>query len=1210
MNVSTIMSRLLAATVICTCSLAAQTLQNPILFVTQVPTPNDSATVSSLFGNHNPSMMDAPRGGALWIRYADGTTRNLTLAGGYGVSGLQGAGAIAVREPSVHWNGTKAVFSMVVGGALSQGDTTTFTWQLYEITNFAQGGTPVITKVPNQPIGFNNVSPIYGTDDRIIFTSDRTRTGETYLYPMFDEYKGTPTNGGLWSLDPSTGNLFQLDHSPSGDFSPFLDSYGRLLFMRWDRLQRDRNADFDALGTGVKGTFNYTNESITGTPQYNVRGESFPEPQGSRTDLLAGTNMVGMEFNQFFPWQINEDGTTPETLNHLGRHEMRQGINRAINDDSNVIIFAFQTSGRANQKPIGNFMQVKEDPLIPGTYYGTDALQTGTHSAGEIVSITAAPTLDPNQTVVTYVTNRITLQTTPEGGTPNPNHSGFYRNPLPLADGKLIAAHSTDTHADKNLGTRGYPTSRFAFRLKTLKKVGADWVSDQSLTAGISANITYWDTDTLVHYNGTLWELDPAEVRARTRPARRSTALPLPETQVLTEEGINEARFRLYLTRNNLAVAVSRDVTHRDALDHQQPFYLRIAGTQKQSANPVGKIYDVSHMQFYQGDLIRGLGLTSPTGTPKHGRRILAVPMHDAVTENPPLTGAPVGGVKLGNDGSMAGFVPARRATSWQLTSPTMAPVVRERYWVTFQPGEIRVCASCHGTNDGAPNPINPIPQNKPEAFRELLRFWKGHTWPAATTLRSPANDTSGTTISGTLVWNTSAQATSQHVQLATSADFATPSLDLPGLATTASPFAALAEGTQYYWRVRGENDYGDGAWSETWSFTTLVTNPLAPIAPTLRAPANNSLGHLVKDTLVWDAVPAAATYNIQLSTKADMSTPILDATGVTETTNIASGLNAGVRYFWRVSAVNGNGTGPWSEVWNFTTSMLAPSLRSPADNSGGRHSVDTLTWGSITGATKYHLQLSTKSDMSLPLLDRNDVVTTDLQVSGLLPFTRYYWRVAGDGDAGMGPWSDVWSFTTSLAAPTLLTPSNGATEVPYSGVLLWDTLHGAESYHLQLSAVPSFATTLIDQMGLGGATAPYAGLAATTTYYWRASGSAAGYDGPWSDVWSFTTSTLPSSVPATTGNAATSLELHPNPFSSGTTITFTLPRAGHAQVKVYNLLGEELTTLLDRESEAGDHTLLFTTKLANGDEIPSGLYIVQLEFDGVRNAQSLRLVR
>ena len=60
---------------------------------------------------------------------------------------------------------------------------------------------------------------------------------------------------------------------------------------------------------------------------------------------------------------------------------------------------------------------------------------------------------------------------------------------------------------------------------------------------------------------------------------------------------------------------------------------------------------------------------------------------------------APPGSVRLADDGSMAAFVPARRAVTWQLTDASGVPVVRERYWLTLQPGEVRVCASCHGVN-------------------------------------------------------------------------------------------------------------------------------------------------------------------------------------------------------------------------------------------------------------------------------------------------------------------------------------------------------------------------------------------------------------------------------------------------------------------------------------------------------------------------------
>lgn len=72
----------------------------------------------------------------------------------------------------------------------------------------------------------------------------------------------------------------------------------------------------------------------------------------------------------------------------------------------------------------------------------------------------------------------------------------------------------------------------------------------------------------------------------------------------------------------------------------------------------------------------------------------------------------------------MAAFVPAQRAMTWQMTDSAGEGVVRERYWLTFQPGEIRVCASCHGLN--TTNQANELtPTNKPEALRDLLFSWR-----------------------------------------------------------------------------------------------------------------------------------------------------------------------------------------------------------------------------------------------------------------------------------------------------------------------------------------------------------------------------------------------------------------------------------------------------------------------------------------------------
>ncbi len=685
--------------------------RNSVLFVTQVPVRADFTTIGSVFGNHRGDLNAVARGGDLWIRYADGTSKNLTKIAGFGVDGFQNAKAIAVRDPSVHWDGKKAVFSMVIGAPEKQYEYKDYYWQLYEITGLGQSEIPVITKLANQPLEVNNISPIYGTDDRIIFTSDRSRSGERHLYPQLDEYEEAPTVTGLWSLNPADGNLKLLNHAPSGDFTPSIDSFGRVIFTQWDHLQRDQQADADRSGDSY-GTFNYASEAAN-AQRLNNRDEVFPEPRDSAQ--ITEPNLNRHTFNQFFPWTILEDGSESEVLNHLGRHELAGYMAQSFNDDPNLVEF-YKQYPRTNLNEITNMLQIKEDPTRGGRYFGVDAPEFYTHASGQIISLEAPPSLNADSVQVTYVTHRDTAGYTEEGQTPSPNHSGHYRDPLPLADGTLIAAHTAETHA-----TGGKYAGNYDFRLKTLKKFGQHWVADQPLTTGINKTISYWDPDKKVDFSGPLWELNPVEVRARPRPARRTLALEAPEQLMFQQAGVDINKLRAWLVQNNLALAVARDVTTRDDLDKQQPFNLQVPGGVKTIGGP-GKVYDVSHLQFFQADQLRGLGGTTE---PRAGRRVLAQVLHDQNTlaNNPTLSG-PAGSVAIAKDGSMASFVPARRAMTWQLTDGAGKGVVRERYWLTFQPGEVRVCTSCHGMSD-KDQAGRAAPTNSPQALLQLLQQWK-----------------------------------------------------------------------------------------------------------------------------------------------------------------------------------------------------------------------------------------------------------------------------------------------------------------------------------------------------------------------------------------------------------------------------------------------------------------------------------------------------
>lgn len=93
-----------------------------------------------------------------------------------------------------------------------------------------------------------------------------------------------------------------------------------------------------------------------------------------------------------------------------------------------------------------------------------------------------------------------------------------------------------------------------------------------------------------------------------------------------------------------------------------------------------------------------------------------------------------------------------------------------------------------------------------------------------------------------------------------------------------------------------------------------------------------------------------------------------------------------------------------------------AVRLKSPASATTGVERNPTLSWHEVAGAQRYHLEVAV--DAGFTVLSFSDTSITDLSaaVGQLAPSTRYWWRARANNDAGWGPFSAAWTFTT--AAP------------------------------------------------------------------------------------------------------------------------------------------------------------------------------------------------
>ncbi|MDZ7764852.1 MAG: T9SS type A sorting domain-containing protein [Melioribacteraceae bacterium] len=70
----------------------------------------------------------------------------------------------------------------------------------------------------------------------------------------------------------------------------------------------------------------------------------------------------------------------------------------------------------------------------------------------------------------------------------------------------------------------------------------------------------------------------------------------------------------------------------------------------------------------------------------------------------------------------------------------------------------------------------------------------------------------------------------------------------------------------------------------------------------------------------------------------------------------------------------------------------------------------------------------------------------------------------------------------------------------------------------------------------------------------------------------------------------------YPNPFNPSTTIKFTIPQSGFVSLKVYNILGQEVKTLLSKEINTGAYSVDWNGTNNYGDQLSSGVYFYRIE--------------
>lgn len=436
---------------------------------------------------------------------------------------------------------------------------------------------------------------------------------------------------------------------------------------------------------------------------------------------------------------------------------------------------------------------------------------------------------------------------------------------------------------------------------------------------------------------------------------------------------------------------------------------------------------------------------------------------------------------------------------------------------------------------------VIPLDQaNRQGTMSEVRAFNLGYNQIPA--LIKPEN-ASTPTFTPTFQWTAVRGASLYRLQYSTDPTFNTNYTTIDTRNTTYTPQMTLQNDVNYYWRVRAISGNSLSEWSAHWSFRKQWY-----IQPVLLTPVNNY--QLTRFPFFsWTPVPGAAYYRIEVDLNDDFVSPILAEVTANPyyMPRYYTG-DYGVRY-WRVIPFDrNNNRGRESNVFSLTSSYdhMTPQQVSPLyyyDPNVFPSPDDTLEmnpfedrtvalpifqWQRVTspfptgGTFPQAYRLEVTSD---PLFFNVDwsVDTENTSATPLLDeFTPlagvdYFWRVCPLDHLGgtclvssvgspLPLWSQVWrarfdtgQMLTPLAgsAPAPLRPTAGTEQVEHTPLFEWWPLIGADSYQIQISLDPTFASRIISDTVSYPAFAPRTVIAQRHvlnrlnygTYYWSVRG-------------------------------------------------------------------------------------------------------------------------
>ena len=209
-----------------------------------------------------------------------------------------------------------------------------------------------------------------------------------------------------------------------------------------------------------------------------------------------------------------------------------------------------------------------------------------------------------------------------------------------------------------------------------------------------------------------------------------------------------------------------------------------------------------------------------------------------------------------------------------------------------------------------------------------------------------------------------------------------------------------------------------------------------------------------------------------------------------------------------------------------------------------------------------------------------------------------------------------IWEvYKATTTAPNLLFPGNDSTLInPDTTLVLdWDSTITATSYRLLISNDSLFNTVAYDTI-VTVSSFVFDNWSAINfdNINWKVRTINDGGIGPWSETNRFSIILTDVEEETQLPTEFALMQNYPNPFNPNTTITYHLPKASNVELKVYDVLGNEIATLVNEEKPIGIYNVQFTmNNLPAGRQgLSSGIYFYKLTAGDYVSTKKMILIK